>query len=404
MLILLVELAAIFWMAKVLKSKGLRGIHNWLVLALGVQFLLVTIYRLELWTLGREVYYSDAEIYWNTTLALLKGADVTTWNMGYVYYCYLIQKTSPFVWAGFINLSNVLLIDLTGLSLAYVMIENKVPSRNVETFLAIGLLNPLVIYSLARNLKDVLFLFYVSLIILCFHFLTRHNTRRILLSIALIVLTILVSEVRPWGFLVSLSLFGFLYLRWLSKGFRQRPILFYLLSVGIAVLAAILVIFLKYLGYMATLEVWVPIVIESASSQGLLNLLLAPTRILTGPGPFRAIQGAKYFWFYTVSGNFFAAIGALLWWFHLGSFGARLITSRLNKNTVSVLLAITWGLFVIIYSLQYGGSLELRFRGVIYVLTAALVMSVVECRISLKTRALTIIITSVVFAGGLIFG
>lgn len=270
--------------------------------------------------------------------------------------------------------------------------------------LAIGLLNPLVIYSLARNLKDVLFLFYVSLIILCFHFLTRHNTRRILLSIALIVLTILVSEVRPWGFLVSLSLFGFLYLRWLSKGFRQRPILFYLLSVGIAVLAAILVIFLKYLGYMATLEVWVPIVIESASSQGLLNLLLAPTRILTGPGPFRAIQGAKYFWFYTVSGNFFAAIGALLWWFHLGSFGARLITSRLNKNTVSVLLAITWGLFVIIYSLQYGGSLELRFRGVIYVLTAALVMSVVECRISLKTRALTIIITSVVFAGGLIFG
>ena len=35
-------------------------------------------------------------------------------------------------------------------------------------------------------------------------------------------------------------------------------------------------------------------------------------------------------------------------------------------------------------------------------LTAALVMSVVECRISLKTRALTIIITIVVFAGGLI--
>ena len=295
MLILLVELAAIFWMAKVLKSKGLRGIHNWLVLALGVQFLLVTIYRLELWTLGREVYYSDAEIYWNTTLALLKGADVTTWNMGYVYYCYLIQKTSPFVWAGFINLSNVLLIDLTGLSLAYVMIENTVPSRNVET-LAIGLLNPLVIYSLARNLKDVLFLFYVSLIILCFHFLTRHNTRRILLSIALIVLTILVSEVRPWGFLVSLSLFGFLYLRWLSKGFRQRPILFYLLSVGIAVLAAILVIFLKYLGYMATLEVWVPIVIENAFSQGLLNLLLAPTRILTDQGHFEQYR-AKYFGF-----------------------------------------------------------------------------------------------------------
>ena len=69
------------------------------------------------------------------------------------------------------------------------------------------------------------------------------------------------------GFLVSLSLFAF----FIFDGCQRFPTAsysLYLLSVGIAVLAAILVIFLKYLGYMATLEVWVPIVIENAFSKG----------------------------------------------------------------------------------------------------------------------------------------
>lgn len=173
---------------------------------------------------------------------------------------------------------------------------------------------------------------------------------------------------------------------------------------GIAVVFIAVLYLMRYLGYVATLELWVPIVLESAFAYGLLDLLLAPFRILTGPGPVRSLQGARYFWYYTVSGNIFSAIGALLWWLCLGSMGARLITGRAKGNSASIMFAIVWVLFMLIYSLQYGGSLELRFRGIIYILTLAFVMSIVDYRVSRSTRILTVIMTGIVFIGGLVFG
>ncbi len=68
------------------------------------------------------------------------------------------------------------------------------------------------------------------------------------------------------------------------------------------------------------------------------------------------------------------------------------------------MFAIVWVLFMLIYSLQYGGSLELRFRGIIYILTLAFVMSIVDYRVSRSTRILTVIMTGIVFIGGLVFG
>lgn len=404
MLIIFIELGIIFWITRILKSKGLTRIHKYVCLAFCIQVFILTIYRLELRALGREVYYSDAEVYWNATVALLQGWDVTTWNMGYVYYSYLIQITSPFVWVGFINISNILLIDITSLIFAYVMIGNNVHISNIRWFFIMSTFNPLVIYSLTRNLKDILFLFYTSIIILCFHWLNCQDKRRISLYAFVVSLTLLVTDVRPWGFLVTLSLFFYFYSISLARSFQKNPIWFFVSFLGIAVVCIAVLYLMRYLGYVATLELWVPIVLESAFGYGILDLLLAPFRILTGPGPVRSLQGARYFWYYTVSGNIFSAIGALLWWLCLGSMGARLITGRAKGNSASIMFAIVWVLFMLIYSLQYGGSLELRFRGTIYILTLAFVMSIVDYRVSRSTRILTVIMTGIVFIGGLVFG
>ena len=56
------------------------------------------------------------------------------------------------------------------------------------------------------------------------------------------------------------------------------------------------------------------------------------------------------------------------------------------------------------YSLQYGGSLELRFRGIIYILTSALSMSLYNSTISSRTRTIAVLAFGVLLVGGLIFG
>ena len=112
------------------------------------------------------------------------------------------------------------------------------------------------------------------------------------------------------------------------------------------------------LGYVDTLALWVPIVFSNATEHGILDLLLAPFRILVVPGPFRAIAGHISFLHYTISGNFFSAIGALLWWVALSGIVARVVNGRLKLSRLSMMLLMVWVLFFNILA-QYGGSLEL---------------------------------------------
>ncbi len=104
-----------------------------------------------------------------------------------------------------------------------------------------------------------------------------------------------VRGLNRWGFLVTLSLFFYFYSISLARSFQKNPIWFFVSFLGIAVVFIAVLYLMRYLGYVATLELWVPIVLESAFGYGILDLLLAPFRILTGPGPVRSLQEQDIF-------------------------------------------------------------------------------------------------------------
>ena len=406
MVIIISELILIMLIARNLRNKGLHSIYRYLCLAFLVQAFILIVYRLELASIGRNVYYSDAEVYWNATLSLLYGNPVRTWNMGYVYYCYIIQITSPFIWVGFINISNILLIDITILIFSYLMVNSQVPMKNAQFFILVCTLNPLIIYALGRNLKDVLFLFYTMLTLVIFHWLKTKRTKRItrgVLYCLIVILAVLLTDVRPWGFLVSIAALFASVSEVLAYHFRKSPVRFGVTCIFIMVSLPPIAILMKQRGFLSHLDLWIPIVLENARSQSWSRLLLAPMRILTGPGPLRSVLGNEYFLFYTVSGNVFSAIGAFMWWIVLGILVANLLVGNKQLNHLSKMLLLIFGLFMIVYSMQYGGSLELRFRGIVYILTSGLVLSLVPRRSDNRVRSLAIIMMFVIFAGGLWF-
>jgi hypothetical protein len=158
------------------------------------------------------------------------------------------------------------------------------------------------------------------------------------------------------------------------------------------------------IGYMQILYMWVPIVFESASGMGINSLILAPLKILTGPGPIRSVLGSKYFLFYTESGNIFSAIGAFFWWIILGMYAAFYLTQEKQWSKLSMMLIIVFIIFIAIYSMQYGGSLELRFRGVIYILTSAIILTITKIKTTKVFLIFSTLFTLIISAGGIVFG
>ncbi len=407
MLIIIIELISIFLLISFLTKKGYDKLKKYIFFAFIIQFFILIIYRLELSYIGREVYYSDAEMYWNATLDLLDGRVMFAYNMGYIYYSYLIQLTSPFIWAGFINISNLLLIDFIILFLTYLLIENGVCKKNIYFFVILTATNPLIVYSLIRNLKDVLFLFYATAIFLLFYRISKGNKlyKKIINYFMLLLVTILITGIRPWGFLISIVIFSYLYLKQLFSDFKYRPIHFIIKIISGVIIFAIVLYGMFKLGYIDTLNMWIPIVLKNALQTNITSLILAPFKILIGPGPIRPMFGNIYFIHYTICGNIFSSIGALLWWFVLGILIANLMVNKKYKfKIISKMFFIMFALFIGIYSLQYGGSLELRFRGIIYILTSSLILSLVEFKINKKILSYSLLNIFIIFIGGILFG
>ena len=90
------------------------------IFALLIQFLFLILYRLELFNLGRVVYFSDAEVYWNHTLSYLSGDFYYAYNDVYIWVSYIVQRTSPFVWVGWINIYNILILNISEIGRAHV--------------------------------------------------------------------------------------------------------------------------------------------------------------------------------------------------------------------------------------------------------------------------------------------
>ena len=361
MIVIFVEFIVLFFLNKKVKSKGLNY-SKLLFFALALQFLLLFVYRVELLLNDRIVYYSDAEVYWENTLTLLEGKPLIGTQTGYAWYCFMIQITSPIKLVILNNISNMLLVDITIYIVAILLQNQNKSSEIVKKFITICIYNPLIIYSLFRNLKDSLFLFLTVLIIYLY---VKISQKFKLLYASLIgLLVVYITMVRPWGFIIlPLLLIDILF----NRKHKLRNALF------LGVIGAGFIAIVFYFGFNKIIDVWVPIVFEHAESQSFLSLLSAPLRILTGPGPYRSFLGHEYFQFFTYTGNVCCAIGCALWWWELVCIAFNAIKYRFKG--VSINFGIVWLFFLFVYSLQYGGSLEIRFRGIIYILTMAMFLS-----------------------------
>lgn len=368
MLIIIFEFLVMLYIAKQIKKKNLKNVYIYLFIALFIQLTILFFYRVELREMGRVVYFSDAEVYWEQTLLYMSNGKILTGQDGYVKYCSIIQITSPFYSVVWNNISNLFLLDISILMIANMALLNGIKLINIKWFLIMLLNNPLVYYGLFRNLKDSLFLFILTLIIYLFD--RYFKNKNIIYLIIAIILDLYVSRIRPWGFLIlPMCICGYYMNELLKKGNGWRKII---LTIILISTIPIMYIVLSETRMLDHLEVWTPVIEKNTSSQSIVSLLLGPFVIVLGPGWYRALFGSRYFMFYTSIGNLCCFIGAVIWWIQLSIFLSKIkFHNFIKSNKIASMLLIILVFILMIYTMQYGGSLEIRFRSIIYVLLSS---------------------------------
>lgn len=370
-MIIVFETFVITILLRELKEQNVK-IKNSMLIAFFIQIVIFALYRNELSILGREVYYSDAEKYWRETISILNGTSISTYGsqVGYIVWCVLIQKTSVFIWAGWNNISNILLLDIAALYGVKYLVTNNVCMRNIVFFVRCIIWNPLVVYALMRNMKDSLFLTF-SIILIYLYTIYKSRNKKVLLILTIII-DIMITSIRPWGFLILPAFLGMdlLYVFFVANQNINKKLKN--IFICVVLITGIIIVF-EYTGVNRHLKLWIPIVFENAESLSIVQLISGPMRMLTGPGIYRAIFPEGYFQYNTEIGSVCVAIGCLAWWRCLSVFLSNPIKISSTKyGGYSMALFL---LFVVIYTMQYGGSVEHRMRGIVYFLTTLFFVS-----------------------------
>lgn len=406
MIILLLMIVAIFYIiSKNIGDKSLKKkLFKYFIIGLIFQSLLFTLYRMNLQYIGREVYYSDAEVYWEATKDVLNGNETNEYNRAYIYMCAIIQKTSLFTWAGWNNIFNILCVDLS-IAMIIVVIYKRIKDErynNLYFFLFCSLYNPLIIFSLMRNLKDAMFLLIV---ILDGYLLEKSILKRkkydILLLIFLGISIPLLYNLRPWGFLIPMvALVIYLYQRNENTSNRKKNIYILLgIIISLALIALIPVA-------NQNLKLWIPIVWESFTSRGMLSNIMGIAKLFIGPGPIRSILGDEYFMFSLLSGNIMSMLGSIIWYIELPiliiSISKPIKTIK-NSSAFSKYMFLVVLLYVVIYVMQYAGSAELRFRGTLYVMTASCILTAFKLKMNNQNLSLALLLSMVLLISNIFF-
>lgn len=286
MILLVIMLAYIFYfLYKNIDNKEVRK-KVIIVFAVAVLFqaILLLIYRLDLKSLNRDVYYSDAGNYWQATLDVLNGKGSNAYNEVYYITCSVIQKLSPFVWVGWNNIFNLLCVDLSialcAVSIYKFLSKKNDKNRRVQTiiFCCINLFNPLICYSLMRNLKDALFFLLVVIIGHGLQYLLENKSIKnsIIYMIKLAICSMLLMGIRPWGILAAFIPIAILIIQKNKENYEKN---------AIKILAILLVITGIVLGerIWSTFKLWVPIVLESAISRGIFSNIKGVATLVLGP-------------------------------------------------------------------------------------------------------------------------
>lgn len=226
---------------------------------------------------------------------------------------------------------------------------------------------------------------------------TINIMRKFFILAGLLVLTIIIQMVRPWGFIVPVTMVFITLMHQQRFSFKHILTVFFMVPIGLYILF--------FSRYSSNIISWYPIIIKMALARGIFSSILGPFNMLIGPGPVRPMFGHLYFWFYTISGNVATSIGALVWWFTLPFYFAIIQYKKLKEiSLLQKYIGSFLIIFVVIYSLAYGGSVELRFRGILYILFSAQILSMYNIKLNSRICFKYLLFLLIIFLIGLIMG
>lgn len=403
MVVLILQIIFIFYLLKkyIKDEKQYRHIRNIFIFGFCFQLLLLFIYRFNLYWLGREVYFSDAEAYWESTKILLSGGVTDAYNRTYYITCYWIQKLSPFIWVGWNNLFNILCVDLCIVFITIIMYQTN-KTNQIAYFLYFTLFNPLIYYSLMRNLKDALFIFMVFLLGYFLNQVVKTKRHVWIFTFLTIFSMTLFYNIRPWAFIIPILalivLIVSFYQDW--KNYRVSLGILTIILIGIGA-------FLFGKTIVATLQVWVPIVMQNFLSRGIFQTILGIGRLFIGPGFYRSLFGTEFFEYYTMTGNLMIATGTLMWYFLLPLMICMIkkpIKNIKKSPVITKFLILFLICFIGIYVMQYGGSAEIRMRGVLYLTIFSLFFTTFDYQMTKKNTLIAMLLFLLIFIISIVAG
>lgn len=373
LLVLMIRLADKSWRPMV--GRALFWVAAWSIFWL----LLV---QLELAAISPDgTYGSDARYYYEAMRSTIKTGkwwpQAGTLTPGYVAFGTFVLNTSPGNYVVWVKLANVGLL-LISLVFVFYILHSWGVSKKVAYFITIlAGTNGIVTWMAVRNLKDTLFLFLTLAIISGMKFfLSNEHSISAFLRVSGILLIDLVcawalETIRPWGMYWA---FGIIVAGVIELPFKKELKLKTSKSLFFGTLALTLVLTVWLLTtYHAAIQDFFVLIDYAGGSGGLagatlMDIILAISRFLIGPGPIRAIFGWEAFQVTTSIGNILIFLGAFVWWLFLPVLILAIFKGPsywLRYSSVLIPLVVFLG----VYSFAYSGSLETRFRAIVYILS-----------------------------------
>lgn len=389
MLIVIILIALLpIWLSVALPRRQLNSLLKILLITSLWTFIWLVLLQYELQIGGSTTgtYGSDATYYYN---AMYKGyysgnpsqAISAYYNQLYIWFGIILLKASPFFSVVWVKIGNIALL-LYVISIMYVMLYRAGVSDKVTNFVCLFAgINGIVTWMCIRNLKDTLFLFLF--IFNCFianSCYTRYKIKKnmnifayfIFFLIITIGLSVCFKDIRHWAYIIPWLILISLLVRILvdNKNFN-----YIIPGVCIVVVAFFSILIPNVIGYdlIEAFQAYASkIGLGGSSGFNLLKgLVVGFMRFIIGPGPIRAIMGNDVFLVTTNIGNTLIFLGALTWWLAIPLLILR-IKELILILPKGIVIFAPFLAYVFIYVYSYQGSVETRFRALLYIISMLL--------------------------------
>ncbi|NLG33359.1 MAG: hypothetical protein GX550_07550 [Syntrophomonadaceae bacterium] len=389
MLVIIILIAILLlWLMMALPRREFKSLI-WVLLITGiwaVTWLMLLQYELIMTGSATGTYGSDATYYYNAMCAGYFADNPTQaissyYNQLYIWFGIILLKASPFCSIIWVKLGNIILL-LYIISMIYLMLYRAGVTRQITVFICLFAgLNGIVTWMCIRNLKDTLFLFLF--VVNCFFafmlyktYKTKSKNNTVIYSIVLLVLSIVLSrwfrDIRQWAYIIPWLIITSLIVRILMD---NKSINRFIPILGVAGLLMLPLIIPAVIGadVVNNFETYASTVgLGGKTGHSIISgIIIGLLRFILGPGPIRAMMGNDIFLVTNNIGNALIFLGALMWWLVIPLMVLR-IKELIKIIPKEIIIFTPFLIYVFIYVYVYQGSVETRFRAVLYVISMLL--------------------------------